>query len=414
MSIKVTSYYEKLHFFLICALSLFPVTPRGVHSTLIITLTTLAILYFILEGRKLWTTKKTIYLLSLGSLSVIYIGSLFHLDNFDSGVKMIVRTAPILLLPFSFLTLETQYWNKQKLKIVLYIYIAANFLLLLYLHISFFEIFYHANITSWEVRNVIEKSIDVHGTYLSLWIGFAILSVLWLLFKAKKSKIVKGLRFLLIIYFLYWLYILGARMPFFATAIAFIWLLLSLLKVSEKRILVIFSLLCCAGLVIFWKPISGKIQEIKNYENAIPPGKYENTNPLISNENIRSVIYHCVSQKIIQKPIFGYGIGTINKELQRCYDTEFGYTDLFTRFRFNTHSQYLQVLLASGIVGLLIYVLSIFLCVRWSLIKFYIPFLVLVLLCFMFENVLNRHDGIVFFSFFNSILFFTINEKIKD
>ncbi|WP_299259040.1 O-antigen ligase [uncultured Aquimarina sp.] len=411
MSIEVTSYYEKLHFFLICALSFFPILPRGVHSTLIIIVTVLALLYFLLNGRKFWTTKKTLRLISLGSLSVIYIGSLFHLDNFDSGAKMIVRTAPILLLPFSFLLLNIQYWNKQKLKIVLYLYIAVNFLLLSYLHISFFEIIYYSKITSWEIRSIIEESIDVHGTYLSLWISFAVLSTLWLLFKTNKSKIIIGIKVLLMIYFLYWLYILGARMPLFGTTIAFAWLLLSLLKVSRKHILLIFSLLLFTGSLVFWKPVLEKIQEVKNYENAIPPGKYENTYPLISNEDIRSVIYYCASQKIIQKPIFGYGIGNVNIELQQCYDLEFGYTDLFTRFHFNSHSQYLQVFLAAGIVGLLAYLLSVFLWIRWSLIKLYIPFLLLTFLCLVFENILSRHDGVIFFSFFNSILFFSENKE---
>lgn len=411
MSIKVTSYYEKLHFFLICALCLFPVTPRGVHSTLIITLTVLAILYFLLDGRKFWTTKKTIRLITLGSLSVIYIGSLFHLDNFDSGVKMVIRTAPILLLPFSFLVQNTQNWNKQKLATVLYTYISANLLLMLYLHIYFFEIIYHSKMTSWEMRSIIEGSIDVHGTYLSLWIGFAVLSILWLLFKTDKNKILRGVKVLLIIYFLYWLYILGARMPFFATAFAFAWLFLSLLEVSTKHIILIFSILFSIGLLIFWTPISDKIREIENYENAIPPGKYENTNPLISNEDIRSVIYHCALQKIIQKPIFGYGIGNVNTELQQCYNVEFGYTDLFTRFHFNAHSQYLQVFLTAGIIGLLVYMLSAFLWIRWSLIKFYVPFLLLIFLCFVFENILSRHDGIIFFSLFNCVLLFVKAKK---
>lgn len=410
---KITTYYSKVHFFLFCALAMFPLTPRGVHSTLIIIIAAIAAFHFLIYGRKFWTIKKTIILLSLGSLCVLYVLSLLQANNFDTGSKMIVRTAPLLLLPFSFLSLKENHWSERKLNIILYIYVISVLIFQFYLHISFFEAIYDTKLSSWEIRSKIETKTKVHGTYLSIWIGFAILVVLRFLFNMKKRKVVVFLGISMMGYFFYWLQILGARMPFFATIIASVWLVLSLCRIANRTISIIYILLFFAGLLIFWKPISNKIEELANYEEAIPVGKYENTNPFISNENIRSVIYYCAFEKIKQKPLLGYGVGNVDNQLQECYDSEFKHTDLFTRFYFNAHSQYLQLLLTTGTLGLLVFLASIVFWIRESSYKLYLPFLILALLCFVFENILSRHDGIMFFAVFNTILFFFRSES-KD
>ncbi len=412
MKNKIISYYGQAQFYLMCLLALFPVTGRGVHSTLIIIMGIIAVFYFFLQGRKVWTRRRTLYLCSLGSLFLIYTISLLHLGDFTLGNKMIIRTVPILLLPLTFLNNEVIVWTTQKLKIILYIYISSVFLLLCYLHVTYFEEMYKTQFSSWELRSLIETFLKIHGTYLSMWIGMAVIASLRVFFYYKKVVLALLLS-VFIGYFLYWQYILGARMPFFATLLASGWFILSFFKISTKKILILFSILFLLGSVIFWKPIIHKIDELNNYEKAIPEGKYENTNPLISNENIRSVVYYCAIQNIKLKPLLGFGIGNIDNQLQECYDSEFNHTDLFTRFFFNAHSQYFQVLLAAGLCGFLIYLLSIISWIRWSSGNLYLPFLILMFFCFMFENILSRHDGIVFFSFFNSVLFFS-NDKTSE
>ncbi|WP_299900463.1 O-antigen ligase [uncultured Aquimarina sp.] len=408
----VKKYYERIHFILIGLLVLFPITPRGIQSSLIITLFVVSLVHFFLEGITHWTRNKTILLISLGSISIIYIISLFHSTSVNEGVKFVIRLSPTLLIAFTFLTQKSFRWEYHKLQVVLYLYTASLLLFLIYLHISTFEIIANKNLSSWHLRDRIDQLTEVHGTYLSIWIGFAIVCGFWFVIKNINKKIFLIANVVIICYFFYWIYLIGARMPILATIVSLGWLLLDLWKVSNKTKIFAVGSLICICVTVFWNPILNKVNEMRNYENAIPEGKYENTNPLISNENIRSVIYHCALKKIEERPILGYGIGRVNSELQECYDEEFNHTDLFTRFKFNAHSQYLQLVLTLGIFGITLFVTSIICWFRSSSLKLYHYFLALILLSFAFENVLNRHDGIIFFSVFNAILLMSKKNQV--
>lgn len=405
MADKIIKYYEKTLFFLICGLVLFPVTPRGVHSTLIITIGALATIYFFIEGIKNWSTSKTIRLFSLGSLFIIYCISLLHLGDFYAGQKFAIRVVPVFLLPFAVLNQKNQQWDVAQFKTILVLYIVASALFLSFLHYTFFEEIHDLQISAWEKRCRIEDMTRVHGTYLSMWTGMAILAVIWIVFQQKTYRIVALLvGTILISYFLFWQNFLAARMPLFATLVAASFLVLTLFKVKPKVIGTLYALIFGVGLSVFWNPIQYKINELSNYEIALPKGDYENTNSNISNEHVRSAIYHCAISNINEKPFLGYGIGNVNRTMQSCYNQKFSHSNLFTLFHFNAHSQYLQLLLVLGIIGLLGFLISIISWIKWASVLLYMPFLILTLLCLVFENVLSRHDGIVFFSVFNTIL----------
>jgi len=220
MSNFLIRYYSKAHFFFMCCLMIFPIVPRGIHSSIMIIVTVMALFFFFSKGREDWTREKTKYLLSLGSIFLIYCISLLHMGDIDTGLKYVTRTAPVILIPFSFLTLENKEWSVKQLKIFLYIYAIAVSCALISLHYNFFEEIHLLEITSWEKRCRIEESIDIHGTYLSLWIGMAILSVQWLFFELKVyKKRFMVFAVLIVGYFLFWQYFLGARMPLFASCI---------------------------------------------------------------------------------------------------------------------------------------------------------------------------------------------------
>lgn len=397
-------YYNRFFLYLVCTLASFPILPRGIHTVIVISISAISVIHFIIIGRKSWSRNKTLLLVLLSSLSIIYAFSLAQVEDFKLAFKFIVRSLPLLLLSFSFLNYGSIPTNN--LKLFFKIFILALLLLLSFLHIYFLEDITNPECTPWMIRNEIELFTKIHGTYLSMWIGTGILLSIWLFVKSKKKLSISLIIGAVVFYYLYWQFSLGARMPFFATVVAAIYLFIKLFRLPVKGVIMVTLTMFALVIFTFKDKIQSKFVEIQNFENAIPEGKYEITNVLISNENVRSVIYHCASQKIKEKPIVGYGIGQDNIELQKCYDTEFNHTDLFNVFSFNSHSQYLQLLLSSGVIGLVLFLGSIFIWIKCSSRDnlLYLPFLILTLLCFTFENILNRHDGIIFFSFFNAIL----------
>ncbi len=114
----------------------------------------------------------------------------------------------------------------------------------------------------------------------------------------------------------------------------------------------------------------------------------------------RMYLWKTTLKLIQEKPLSGYGLYGSRLELENEYTGKY----------FNSHNQYLMILLVSGVVGLLIFIT----CHFWFLLSairardyIFLTFLLTVLLILMTENFITRHKGIVFYAFFNSL--FLIN-----
>ena len=406
---------SKITYFFLIALTFFPVLPTGVESVLMITSFLFSLSYFMIEGKKFWNRKKTLYSLLFSSLFLIYAFSLIYTQNIGNGIKYIIRLLPTVLFPALFLFNDKELINNKQLEFLKSMYIMALILALVYLNFVLYDSLYKREICFWDFRQLIEKKIKVHGTYLSMWIGFG---VIILLFKLKKGIINKQkqliiLTLLVIIsYFIYWQYIIGSRMPFGGTL-----LVSSILMFKNRKQMFIFSIFFIVlSFIIILKTdrLGDRFQKLSHYNFSFPEGKYEDNYPNISTEQIRNGIYYCSFEKIKQQPILGYGVGDVDAQLQSCYDKTFTNTDTYKVTSYNSHNQYLKIVLSAGFIGLILFLVSMLHLIKVSIeyrSVLYIYFVSFVFLNFCFENILSRHDGVLFFSFFNSILFFQKNSK---
>ena len=76
---------------------------------------------------------------------------------------------------------------------------------------------------------------------------------------------------------------------------------------------------------------------------------------------------------------------------------------------FNAHNQFLQVLIDHGLIGLLILLFYSFFMIYSSIVKkkfIFTIFLCIIILNFLTESILETQSGVIFFAFFNTILFF--------
>lgn len=401
---------SNITYFFLIALSLFPILPMAVESVLMIGAFLFSLLYFVLEGSKFWNKKKAIVLILFSALFLIYTLSLIYTQNISNGIKYIIRLLPTVLFPALFLFNDKDIIDTKRFEVIMITYISALVLVLLFLHFSLFNQLYNREIHFWEFRQLIEDKIKVHGTYLSMWIGFGII----LLVRNIKNLIIEKKKLLLILgvlivigYFMYWQYIIGSRMPFAATLVVCFF---SIFK--KKRQMFIFSLLAIfLGFIMILKTdrLGERFDKLKNFNFTFPEGKYADNYPNISPEQIRNGIYYCCFKKIEQEPFIGYGVGDVDSELQSCYNKTFTNTDTYRVTSYNSHNQYLKIVLSSGIIGLMLFLIS---CLYLSKVAFdrklgiYVSFVFFVLLNFCFENILSRHDGVIFFGFFSSFLFF--------
>ncbi|WP_281324431.1 O-antigen ligase family protein [Flavobacterium sp. IMCC34518] len=406
---------RKITYFFLIALSFFPVLPTGVESVLMIAAFLFSLSYFSIEGKKFWNRKKTLYSLLFSSLFLIYAFSLFYTQNIGNGIKYIIRLLPTILFPAIFLFNDKEIINNKQLEFIKSMYIMALILALVYLNFTLYDCLYKSEIQFWDFRQLIEKKIKVHGTYLSMWIGFGVI-LLFFKFKKevfnRKNLLVYIAMLAIISYFIYWQYLIGSRMPFGATL-----LISSILMFKNRKQMFVFSMFFIVlGFVIILKTdrLGDRFQKLSQYNFSFPEGKYEDNYPNISTEQIRNGIYYCSFEKIKQQPILGYGVGDVDAELQSCYDNTFTNTDTYKVTRYNSHNQFLKIILSAGFVGLVLFLISILCLIKNAIehkLVLYISFISFVFLNFSFENILSRHDGVLFFAFFSALFFFTNTQQ---
>ena len=103
----------------------------------------------------------------------------------------------------------------------------------------------------------------------------------------------------------------------------------------------------------------------------------------------------------------GVGTGDVKDVLLQKYQ-EKGITNAYL-LRLNAHNQYLQTTIALGILGLLVVLGCLFLPLYEALRqKNILVFLFILIVAFnlLVESMFERQAGIVFYSFFNALLFF--------
>ena len=104
-----------------------------------------------------------------------------------------------------------------------------------------------------------------------------------------------------------------------------------------------------------------------------------------------------------QHPIFGTTTGDI-KDIRHAAYTKNGYADLALH-NYNAHDQYVEILTVYGIAGFIL-----FIAMLWTAFRsrqdnpLILPFLIISLIAFTTESILERQQGLHFFMFFYSFL----------
>jgi O-antigen ligase len=254
--------------------------------------------------------------------------------------------------------------------------------------------------------------VELHPTYYSLWIYFSALFLIEDTFRQKKTyKVV--LKTILVIFLISTALLFSSRGPLIGFFLAFIIILLSHIRTLKKKLFFLALVFTVLSVTIsqmsFLK--SRFIDEFTAQEFRPPVGNAH------TSTNIRVGIYTCVLQIFNDNKLIGVGIGDVQEELDECYQ-QF-HTRVYEESNYNTHSSYFNILLATGIVGLIIF-LTVFIyqfkLAFSSKNKLYLAFLILVAVAMLFENILIRMHGAVFFALFNSIFVknLFVNESILN
>lgn len=339
-------------------------------------------------------------------LFILYAVGLLYTTNFDYGLKDIETRMTFVLFPLFFGL--TKYKNPVKLQHV-------NYALILGCVVSVFFCYYYASVCFGrfgyiECYEGVRLAFSMHPTYLAIYFVIALL-FLWTThsFNSMNTlmKIASILVTILFVFMIYRFYSLGPWIALFS-ALTVLATYYFYLKGNKKTIAL--SGLIVVGVVVFAvnkldfiASDVGKVKkELRTYFED-PDAYYELNKNEINSINTRIVIWMTSAELVSQHP-FGVGTGDTRDALMNFYLSK-GMTNYAER-KLNPHNQYMQTTLTLGWLGLVVLVITLLFYFVKGVRNNHLSLIMLISVfstACLFESVLERAWGIVFFMFFLSI-----------
>lgn len=324
----------------------------------------------------------------------------------ETGTEDILARASLLLVPLFFSAWKL---NADEIGKVLKTFIYGSLAITLYsIAAAAFAVIYYPKSFASRFEGFTYEHLSYHSSfqpiYLSLYIISAIFFSLWV---SGEEQSIKKRAFIILTFFVF-LVLLASRMEimvffFVFSIVTIIW---GKQKGRLKQVLLLSAglVVICFALVMSNNLTRTRFTEMfsSNYENtqyggtALRIAKWQNT-------------VDCWKQY----PVIGTGIGDYHNELQATYlknNFTIGYDH-----KYNSHNQFLQTLLGTGLIGLLLLLAMLFSGLRmaWKSANWLaVIFIVVFLLSCITESMLERQRGIVFFIFFSTLLLNSALNKV--
>ncbi|HEY9114442.1 MAG TPA: O-antigen ligase family protein [Bacteroidales bacterium] len=246
------------------------------------------------------------------------------------------------------------------------------------------------------------KPYSIGAIYYSLYLSTAIF---YLLFKNPEPIITKY-RLFLFSFFLLLLLLCASKLFIGFMLPIILWQYFKKLKTKKSLVTYLITALVLIGLFAASIPFLNRLAELKNTNLKVVSQKEFAYDTPFNGLNFRLLQWRLGIEILNENNAWLLGIGIGEKqnllnEKYKEYNIYTGNPDLGDSgyLNYNFHNQYLETLVGSGIIGLLLLFFIIFYIFVRHRKKLFFPFVVyfLILLFFIFESVLERQVGIVFF-----------------
>lgn len=248
-----------------------------------------------------------------------------------------------------------------------------------------------------------QLSYFMHPSYFAMYLSLAIGSMLYRITNLNLPQIKTLLLILYSIAFTISIFYLSSKMGIITTVI--IWLLFFLhLIITYKWFWQGALLIIALGTATYYTIKSSEILSFK-FKDAISAMEAEPGDSSLESSAVRITIWRTSKELIAKMPFIGFGTGDIHTELGKMY-LKNGLQMHYEK-KLNPHNQFFQTAITIGWTGLSTLLLSILLPAIFAYKNknyIYLIFALLILLNALVESVLEIQVGVVFFSFFNSII----------
>jgi O-antigen ligase len=352
------------------------------------------------------------YILLFGLIYLFYLAGFFYSKNQYHALLDLQTKLSLLIFPIIFSTLDYNVINWKKGKILYYYVIGCVVITAVLLGRSFINFLTSNSADEFFYGNL---SWYHHASYLSMFLVFAVGILLYQIHTKTIFKNKSGLLFhTLIIYFSIFILMLSSK----AGILSLVIIILSYVGVLLYKkqylkgvaILVVLSV-AIWGMFSLFSVTSSRISDAQQTisNETVEKGATDSTSE-------RILIWQSAVSIIRENILFGVGTGDADDALLKTYKTN-QYSGALEN-RLNAHNQYLQTFIAIGIIGFFVLIGVLFIPLYQALKHrniLYLLLLFLVTFNLLFESMLERQAGVVFYTFFNGLFFFYMfTEKQSD
>jgi O-antigen ligase len=349
--------------------------------------------------------------LALISVFLVTAASTIYTINQPEAFTEWGRRSTILIMPlfFCFTGLDLKKYRNNLLLAFALLCTATVFYLFVY---AMYTIRYYHLPVSWLftqhfTNQNFSEPIQMHATFFSMQLAIAFLTLLAVL--VKETRIKYKVFYLCCIGMLAaGLFQLGAKS---VMACVFILVLVAvphylLPKASRLKFrLAIAALALLPVLIVLWSDslreryvtaLRGDLSHIQNNEGAEP----------------RLVRWEAATALMAKKPVIGYGAGSEIGLLQDVFYNKKIYYAYLNKL--NIHSEYLSFVIKSGVIGLLVYLLTLGFGFKQGIKNkdlLMLTFMAIIACVSLSENLLDVDKGIIFYAFFFSFFLFSADEN---
>lgn len=349
-------------------------------------------------------------MLSFGLLYLMYVVGVFYSSNlnerYTGAFSNLEEKMSLLVFPLLLSTI-----SMERMKNSLFISIQKAFILgcllssLYLLGVASFSYFQNNNIQEFYYTGLSEFH---HTSYLAMYFSLAIAMLLnSLLFPEKVTVWSRNLSWSLILFFQLMIVLLSSKAGILGLSLiygaAFIFLQIFRVQPSKRRWLpLIFMGLFFTTLFLFPQSFN-RFYSLEQTMDEQPAQQVDEAESTVA----RMLIWKSALELISENPVWGVGTGDIKDELLKKYKEK----KIIPAFeqKLNAHNQFLQTYIGIGIIGFLLLVGSLVVPAYIAFRKkqlLYFLFLLVILMHMSVESILEKQDGVVFYAFFNVLLFY--------
>ena len=331
----------------------------------------------------------------------VYVISLFNSGDTFTVLQYLQRSLPFLAFPVFFILISGYPFTKQDFEQLTHVFYRTYFTATVIYSLIVLAYFFHLGcFTGGASYDLCMSFIRAyvwgfygHPIYVSIYL---MLAVIFSVYLYRKNLMNKTLLIIgnLILYGL--LFYLSRKAVIVSGIVAMTYYVFRSVENGKLKtiFLVVMTILFASGVFLF-------PNTAKRFRELFNASTYVDKPDLKNSTQLRLAIYRCSVSLIPRAGLFGFGIGDVQDELNRCY-MQINPEMVEGKDTYNTHNVFLNFLLATGYFGFAVFIFVLYMLYGIAF-RLKDPLFAVVLifftLVFLTENVISRQNGILIFAF---------------